>query len=854
MPILPTAHTLTRRLGLALLLFCLAGTLSGCINNSTTNASIDDPIRDTGEDRDNDTPDPGQDPVTPPPSGPISGLKLISSGSAHTCTTKNADDSLWCWGENGNGQLGIGSDQDSSSASTTNERGVWIDIANGENHSCAIKEDTSLWCWGDNSVGQLGVAGSPPSLNVPQPAGITNDWQSVAVGSDHSCGIKTDGSLWCWGSNARFQLGTLPSDAISESFLPVRIGAANDWTQLSLGSQFSCGIRTSGTEQDLYCWGDNTHGQLGADPAGASELQTPTPLSSANEWASVAAGTRHVCAISTLQDLYCWGHNASGQLGHGDTVDTHQHELQTIAPEVGIKWAAVSAGEDHTCAIQDEGSLWCWGNNATGQLGAGNTQHFASPIKINHSSAWLTLSAGDHYTCAIDSDYIGYCWGLNDSGQLGNGDLLDTGEARRYDNSDTWFRLDSGLLHTCGLKTNPNSPTLKTLWCGGGNGFGQLGIGSTANQASPVKIAGPTGLLQNWSDFSTGHYHSCAITATGALYCWGRNSEGQLGRGTSGGNLASHWSLQSRVSVGDDDWVKVVAGASHSCAIKGAARELYCWGDNSASQLGDNTTTDSPSPAQIWEDPTLAPASRVPFTALDVAVGGFYVDATTPAGAYTCAIRLDDPDDVQGSLWCWGKNDLGQLGTGDTTDRSVPVQITVDTTPVAIDPDFNTSWFRLEAGNGYTCGHNRTLKNATRVFCWGDNTSGQTGVNQTAALIDTPTALAGTDTWLDFDLGTESACAVNDENTLKCWGDNNFNQLTSLIGPTNTDDKNDRFSPLRASFANDWRQVAMGQRHGCGIREDGLGNRYAYCWGERAAFQLGNGSAWKTTPQQLPLE
>lgn len=847
----PLARPL-RLVALIALLLCLGAGLSGCINDSTTNPPVSDPTPDSDVGQGGGVTNPPATP--PPPSGPTSGLKLIASGAAHNCTIRNGDNSLWCWGENNAGQLGNGSIFDSSSFIRIGSE-AWTQVAAGERHSCGILEDKTLWCWGANEAGQL--SGGTVPTDEPVRVGSDEDWHRVAVGHDHSCAIKKipvpDSDpvaytypLYCWGDNSQSQLGETSTDAdgnpSDKSVVPLRVGSDSDWNSLSLGDQYSCAVKQ---DKSLWCWGDNTTGQLGLGDT--TDRATPSAVQPGIGWLSVAAAAGHSCAIRDDDaSLWCWGDNSFGQLGQGSLSAPSPTPL---AVRASTEWRAVAVGKGHSCAIEKKpvaGSspqtytypLYCWGNNVAGQLGVGTTIPLASPTQVGSSEAWLTLSAGDDYSCAIDSDYIGYCWGLNASGQLGNGIQLGTDAPRLFDDSDAWAAIDSGTDHSCGLKTDPDSPTLNALWCGGGNSFGQLGIGSLANQAAPVRIKGPAGTLDNWQDVATGHHYSCAVTDGGALYCWGKNKHGQLGRGHTSDNIAGNWSLQTQVSQGADDWDAIAAGASHSCAIKGANRDLYCWGDNSNGQLGDGTTNLSSNPVQVagsW---------------LDMAIGGVYSDADTSAGGHTCAIKLADPSDTQGSLWCWGKNDLGQLGTSNTTEYHAPRQITaVDPGTRVLDPDFDTRWRHVAAGNNHTCAVNRSAADEDVLYCWGDHSVGQLGVGTEGdATRNLPTLVDPANTWQDVDLGQQFSCGVTTAGILRCWGDNGEGQINAAS------DQGAFSTPQTIGFNNDWTNATAAKTHGCGIREDAAGNRKVYCWGDGAEYQFGDGNAWKTTPQRLSLE
>ncbi len=794
----------------------------------------------------------------------------ISSGDSHSCAIKD-DESLWCWGRSSFGQAAQIAEANTKTPTQESSAGSWLNVAAAGNHSCAIKTDNSLWCWGLNNQGQLG---NNTNLLKTAPTPVVGDssWTELSLGVDHSCAIRDDGSLWCWGDNSQAQLGD--GGIVATNTIPKQVETATSWSNISLGNQFSCGIQTvtdtdtNVTTQELFCWGRDLSKLNVIPPPDPADITTPLLIGTDVDWTTISAGDNHACATKNTNHLYCWGDNSYGQLGQGDTTF-----IPTPFP-VGtdINWLSVSAGGNHTCANQkilvpasDPAEytypLYCWGNNDAGQLGIGNTSHQPTPRQVTHNDelGWHFISSGKDHTCAIDSDFIGHCWGLNEFGQLGNGIALDTDTAKRFDLSENWGSvdddtgdlkmgsIDSGTLHSCGLKTDPFDTTIKTLWCGGINNFGQLGIGSTANQSAPVQLKGPNTTLEDWQYVSTGHFHSCAITNAGALYCWGRNSHGQLATGNTANN-ASNWSLLSPITEGLDDWQMVDAGASHTCGIKNTD-ELWCWGDNATGQLGNNSTIDSDTPIMVMNQVD------------DVAVGGYTEETGHTAGGHTCAIKTD------GTLWCWGENDTSQLGDQPIPDPlhidyprendvHLPKQIIVDAAAEGFPPQFNNSWVSIKAGNRFTCG----LQTDQQLYCWGDHTFGQTGIGiiepssndipVPVTSVISPRPIDGNHDVLDYAVGQNFACAIDSANDLWCWGYKGSSQA-ALDADTA---KLIALIPARHPLKNEWQGLSLGMNHGCGIRQDDDLKRNVFCWGDGAEFQFGNGSGWKETPQRLSLQ
>jgi len=352
----------------------------------------------------------------------------IAAGSFYTCGIR-AGGTLWCWGYDGFGELGIGrrafnTIQDRPRQVTTPAPGGWASIAADGNHNCAIRLNSTLWCWGANEVGQLGIGNQtsqnrPRQVTTPAPGG----WVSVSAGGDDTCARRTGGTLWCWGNNFEGQLG-IGSHTNQDRPQPVTTPAPGDWASITAGEFQTCGIRPGGT---LWCWGQNDHGQLGigsdTDQDQPVQVTTPAP----GGWAAVTSGESHTCATRTGGTLWCWGENDWGQLGIGGDTDQNQPaQVTTPAPD---GWASVSAGGGsvHTCATRTGGTLWCWGFNAWGQLGIGSEANQDRPVQVTtpEPGGWAAVSAGGGHTCAIRTGRSLWCWGYNGLGELGIGNITD---------------------------------------------------------------------------------------------------------------------------------------------------------------------------------------------------------------------------------------------------------------------------------------------------------------------------------------------------------------------------------------------------------------------------------------------
>jgi alpha-tubulin suppressor-like RCC1 family protein len=501
-------------------------------------------------------------------------------GLGYTCAVKN-DHSLWCWGLNDSGQLGDGTT--TSSAVPVREHSHasdWAAVSASVYHTCAMKTDHTLWCWGYNGSGELGD-GTTTESDIPvREHSHAGDWAAVSAGGGHTCAVKTDHTLWCWGSNGTAELG---NGTTTNSTVPVRERThASDWAAVSAGEAYTCAVKTDHT---LWCWGDNGSGELGIGVTASSAVPV-REHSHASNWTAVSAGEDHTCAVKTGHTLWCWGDNGTGQLGDGGP--TTRSDVPVQERTHASDWAAVSAGGDYTCAVKTDHSLWCWGDNGHGELGDGTTTDSAVPVREHtHASNWTAVSAGGDHTCAVKTDHTLWCWGSNPSGELGNGTATDSDiPVREHSHAGDWAAVSAGWDHTCAVKTG------HTLWCWGDNGTGQLGDGGpTTDSAVPVREHTHA---SDWTAVSAGGDYTCAVKTGHTLWCWGDNGTGQLGDG--GPTTGSDVPVQEHNHA--SDWTAVSAGGDHACAVK-TDHSLWCWGNNYSGQLGIGVAGYFSTPEQV---------------------------------------------------------------------------------------------------------------------------------------------------------------------------------------------------------------------------------------------------------------
>jgi len=343
-------------------------------------------------------------------------------------------------------------------------------------------------------------------------------WVTVSAGFDHTCGVMGNGTAWCWGANDKGQLG---DGTTNDSPTPVQV---RDWTNvvgISAGHSFTCAVRDNGT---VWCWGHDDHGQLGD----GSITDRSTPVAVLGGWtnvASVTAGGDFACALRDNGEVWCWGNDDHGQLGNGNgTIGAGPVQVSLSSDDA----TALDAGNKHACAVRSSGSTVCWGQNDKGQLGKGANGDEVVPVSVAGGHTFVTISAGEKHTCAVDASNALYCWGENVDGQLGmvtGPDQMAIPTAVTNTNMTGGVAVAAGGHHSCGLDASQPDAF---VWCWGKNDRGQLGDGSTNDHNTAVGVKTTTSSLSAL-EVSAGDKHSCAVGVNHQAYCWGANDKGQLG-------------------------------------------------------------------------------------------------------------------------------------------------------------------------------------------------------------------------------------------------------------------------------------------------------------------------------------
>lgn len=367
----------------------------------------------------------------------------------------------------------------------------------------------------------------------------------------------------------------------------------------------------------------------------------------------ISAGQNFTCGVTGAGGTYCWGSNWNGELGIG-AARQYTATVSPVSVAGGTRFVDIVAGGSHACGLTADGTPYCWGNY--GPVGAGVIGY--SRVRVTDSPALARIATRTDHTCGLTASGAAYCWGLDSDGELGSG-APGSGisfRARAVIGARAFGQIAAGGRHTCALTTSG------AAFCWGSNGYGQLGTGVPGSSAAPVAVAGGLTFIS----ITAGALHTCAITAAGTAYCWGRNNQGQLGGATG------DFSPVPVVVRGGVSFRQVSAGANHNCGV--ATDDVaYCWGSNIDGQLGNGVPVGLVAPAD-GPNPYVEP---VPVRV----AGGIAFSMIASGASHTCGMARD------GQAYCWGANDLGALGTGRRLyPRGVdyPVQKAMSTSPVAV--------------------------------------------------------------------------------------------------------------------------------------------------------------------------
>ena len=646
------------------------------------------------------------------------------------------------------------------------------------------------------------------------------------AGDATTCAITDNGDLKCWGYDNWGMLGdggstnTAGTQLVAPPATAIDLGTGRTAVEVSASERHVCAILDNGS---LKCWGNGAEGQLGI---GTNPTVQNTPawvdLGTGRTAISVATGRFHTCAVLDNGDVKCWGRDAEGQLGDGGiNTDTNAPSSTAIDLGTGRTAVAISSSWYTTCAILDNGDLKCWGSDLRGELGDGGTNtDQSSPVSVDIGTGRtaIAVAALREYTCAILDDGSLKCWGSEGQGQLGNGGSINNGPyyspavVPALGTGRTAVSVTAGTEHTCVVLDNGD------MKCWGWDYYGQLGDGSpTTDQTSPVLVSGSN----TWDTTTTVSSGSGSNTNTLASSAEGANlivgiPMTDITFGTNSANSSS-----------------LAMGYNHACGILDNG-SVKCWGADSAGRLGQGTAT------QVIGDAPGEMGDALAVTNLGTGRTATSISAGLPtSSAHTCAV-LDD-----GSVKCWGWNNNGQLGIGNTTTMGDAADKIGDNL-AAVDLGTGRTAVDVSVGDRFSC----ALLDNGDVKCWGRNTHGQLGIGNTTTMGDAANEMGGNLSAVDLGTGRtavaiaagyDHVCAILDNGLVKCWGGNYHGRLgientTSMGDGPNEMGDNLAYASLGTGLTPV--HIDAGNAHTCALFDNGS----VKCWGFNQYGNLGLGN------------
>ncbi|HUO61908.1 MAG TPA: RCC1 repeat-containing protein [Candidatus Bathyarchaeia archaeon] len=741
------------------------------------------------------------------------GVTSISAGYGTVCAV--SDGQPWCWGFNGDGQLGNNSLTDSYTPTQVDTTGVlagktMTSMATGYDYTCGIANGAA-YCWGYGVYGNNGN-GSTAEIHAPaavSTSGVLSGKTVTAISSSDNkyvCAVAS-GAAYCWGYNANGQLG---NNTTTQANSPVAVYSAGvlsgkTVTAISVGQYHSCAIASG----QAYCWGNNNYGMLGNNTTTQSLIPVAvntTGVLAGKTVTAISAGKWDTCVIADGKP-YCWGDNTYGQLGNNSTTGSLVPVAVNTAGVLNGKTAtAIGSTLFNACTVAD-GKAYCWGHNSTGELGNGTPATDSTvPVAVDTSGVLNGLTVTDITTndygeeCAI-ANGNSYCWGFNPNGEVGNGSQTDQyvpvqSQGIGIFGGPAVTSVASGWENSCAVANGK-------VYCWGDNSYGQLGNNSTISSLVPVAVD-TSGVLsgKTITAVSAGVFGACAI-ASGQVYCWGWNNYGQLGNGTT---TDAHVPVAVNTSgvLNGKTVTAISVGYWSTCAI--ASGQSYCWGYNNDGELGNNSTTASTVPVATY---TAGVLSGKTVTAISQADNGWQ----------TCAV-------ASGAAYCWGYNNDGQLGNNSLTTSLVPVAVY---TAGVLSGKTITA---ISTGDFHTC-----VIASGKAYCWGYNNDGQLGNN---SVTDSKVPVAVTATGVLSGLtvtdisssGNFHTCAVANGQAY-CWGNDNSGQLGNNSYSNSS-------VPVAVNTTGALNNQAVTSIYTAGAHSCATANSQAYCWGYDPDGELGN--------------
>ncbi len=714
-------------------------------------------------------------------------IKKIAVGQYHALALDSEGD-VYSWGYGNAGRLGDGGTANQTAPVKATALAVKAkDIAASASTSAAVGVNGNLYTWGLGTSGQLGdggVVSSSVPVQVTVPGGI----KEIQGGSNHFLALNNSGLVYGWGAKTNYVLGDGVNTGNNPS--PVQIAGLTGISKIAAGVSHSLAVDGSGV---LYAWGLGTSGQMGEGVA--TTRTTPTNISATTNFAtsslagktisSIEAGGTSSYAIDSNGVIHSWGANAAGQLGIAPIGTTTagrkaREVVSNATPLQGRKISQIVAGTTNVISLDEDGSVYSWGGNASGQLGNRTTVNSVVAGHVQNGAIISKLASGYYHTIALMSDGNLYGWGRNSNGgSVGNGSSTNVNFPVAVNTTSTPMAgktitdIASNGYHNLALDSDG------VLYAWGAGGSGQMGDGSKTSRNKPVAVAVAGTPLEGKTvrQLAAGEFNSMALTTDGKIYSWGRGTNGLLGNGTVV-DMANPVPVEvdaTGTPMAGKTIIQIAVGVNNAYALDSAG-VVYSWGCTASGALGNGTTTGSTTStsctAGVAPKPVAVDTASTPMASkviVEIGAGSAFAMARTAAG----------------ETYAWGSNGSGRLGDGTTTTRTKPVLVPVVLQKLAVG-------YTMASGigaDGY-------------MYSWGANDYYQQA-NGTTTSVTTPTPRSPfTARAIDqISLGAYNIFVLDQGKNLYGWGYNAYGDLG--IGDVVTPQQTPR--PLtRIQYDNVW--------------------------------------------------
>ena len=761
-------------------------------------------------------------------------IPKVESGRWFSVALK-ADGTVWAWGNNNYGQLGLNTTSTKILKPTKINLNNVVDIACGDYFTLFLKQDGTVWATGLNSSGQLGNNSKTTKEIIPVKVKDLSDIIKIATGNAHALALKSDGTVWAWGGNGSRQLG---DGTTTKRLAPVQVQNLQNIKEISAGMNTSFAVDSYG---DTYAWGSNTYGKLGLGKT--TTVKAPEMIWDVRNVSTVSTKNDFTLLLTEKGDVYSFGLNTDGQLGLGNTEK--QISPKKINSLSNIEY--ISAGYDHALAKRSDGTVYGWGKGAYYQFGNENKAKQLYPIKIKYDTESqeitdaFNLSSGYNHSIIVKEDGTVWSAGYNGYGQLGDNTqknkpvwvcisnmnlnlpknsvtikniggtyelkpileaefnlFFDDSEARyEYISKDTDIATvnENGII--TGVKRGKTTVKIKE-------------INSNKTSYVEVKVLEENDIA--FPQIVTKGNFTIALKNDGTVWSWGDNSYGQLGLGDKASRVAP-------IKININNIIQISASPSHVLALTKDG-DVYSWGDNTYGQLGQNSTDLSYSN---------------PYRVVGTTGNGMLTDIVAVSAGKDSSMALDK----YGNVYTWGLNDSGQIGNGtkstSPTDRNYkklyPIKLNTISDIVKIESGPSAKYAISKDG---------------RVYSWGYNYSGQLGDRSriTRVLPVDISKITGNDISeiIDISAGdTNQVIALKFDGAVYGWGSSYLGSLTDVGGSIPQQIKG-----IDGNRMQNIKSISTGEYAGLALTNEGK----VLAWGSNSNGQLGNGT---TQNSSIPI-